>query len=791
MKIRLHATVLLALLCCSGSAASGDRIQFPTQRPEGACYPRPFPSETLDVSPPGFCWWPAGKRGEVRYRLRVSIENGAPAYVSSVIEDPAHVPLQALPAGRYTWTVEALDREGKVRAAREPARFAIAEKAVLQPWTPAEDLLERVPRAHPRLLFPKAVVAEVRSTLDSTRREAFATLRRNADAALRLAPPPEPDYDKLEDDAARRIAYTESFRRIRQFHDGGMVNLSLMYLLTGERKYGEAAKAILLGAAEWDPEGISSVLAPYGDEIGLGLAKSAAQAYDWIYDLLSETERARVRQMLIARADQMLRRLTRNDFLARPENSHDGRLPGYLIEHAIALAEEPRARVWLDYAMRAVLTVFPHWAGYDGGWAEGSSYALAYNTIYLTPFESLRAATGLDLWQRPFYRKIRHWFVYNISPQGDVLPWGDGEDGGVPGRASSIRALLQFHALRYGDPAVRGWVNLLRSPEGGPADISALPGIILPDTLAPESPASLPHDAVFYGVGWAALHTDLGDPDRDLMVMFKSSPYGAVSHSHGDQNTFVVMKGGQGLAIPGGYYFPTYGGPHHANYTRQTAAHNGLLVNGQGQVLRQGRANGHLAAFESQPHLAYVCGDATAAYGGRLSGFRRHVLLVRPSIVVVVDDVSAPEAAELQWLLHAKDKFELDEPGQTIVSRRGGAAMKVHLAARGGFGFRQTSDWPVAPNAGFPTSTRREPDPQWHFTATTRERAAERRIAAVMFVDAYGEVRQPSADTVEVAADLPQGRASMRLHLGSNAATVLEARYQPRSGNIETLSAKR
>jgi len=683
-----------------------------------------------------------------------------------------------------------LGRDGHVLATRDPDRFAIAENATPQPWVPAPELLARVPLEHPRLLFPKAALPGVRATLKTTRREAFTTLKRNADAALKLTPPKEPTYDQLQDSAARRIAYTEAFREMRRYHDSGMVHLSLMYLLTGDRKYGEVAKAILLGAAEWNPEGTSSVLAPYGDEIGLGLARSGAQAYDWLYDLMTDAERARVKQMLVARADQMLRRLTRNDFLARPENSHDGRLPGYLIEHALALAEEPRAPAWLDYALRAALTVFPHWAGYDGGWAEGTSYALAYNTIYLTPFESLQAATGFDLWQRPFYRRIRHWFLYNIAPLGEVTPWGDGEDGSVTARASSIRALLQFHALRYRDPAVRGWVNLLRTRDGRAVDIAALPGLILPDTLPPQPPTNLPPDAAFYGVGWAAMHTDLAHPELDLMVLFKSSPYGAVSHSHADQNSFVIMKGGQGLAIPAGYYYPTYGGPHHANYTRQTAAHNGVLVNGQGQIVRRGQANGRLVSFETRPHLACVCGDAAAAYGDRLNQFCRHVLLVRPALVVVVDDLSAPSAVEFQWLLHAKDKFELDESAQRVVSQRGGAFMKVHLVTAGGFQFSQTDDWPVAPKAGFPTATQREPERQWHFTATTRERASQRRIAAVMLVDADGRVRQTSAATIEIVSKVPDGEATVKLNLAPGSSPVLEARYQPETGEAETLSAK-
>lgn len=731
------------------------KLAFPDARPKGGSFPRPRKGETLDISPPGFCWWRAAKRG-VRYRLRIMDGAGAVAYESPVLKDPVHVPTEVLPAGRYTWTVQALDGKGKVRDARESWSFMITRSATPQPWAAPKELLARVPAEHPRLLFPKASLDEVRATLKTTRREAFESLRRQAKRLLRLKPPPEPDYDEIEDRAVRRIAYMKSFSKMRKFHQGGMVPLALMYALTGERKYGDVAKAILLGATEWDPEGISSVMAPHGDEVGLGLGKSGAQAYDWLHDLLSDAEREKVRSMLVARADQMLRRLRKRDFLNRPETSHNGRLPGYLVEHAIALAEEPRARVWMDYAMRTFMTAFPHWAGKDGGWAEGIPYGLAYNTIYLMPFEALRRATGFDLWQRPFYRKVRRFFMYNISPCGEIMPWGDTEHADVPRRSSNVRSLLQFHALRYSDPVMRWWVNLLKTRDGKKASLSALPGVILPDTVEPKLPTDLPPDAAFFGVGWAVLHSDLTRPDQDLMVMFKSSPYGPVSHSHADQNSFAIMKGGNALARPGGERWPTHGSPFHTQYAQQTIAHNAILVNGQGQINRNANANGRLVRFETTPCFGYVCGDAKAAYGKLLKRCRRHVLLVRPGLVCIVDDLEAPEPAEFQWLMHAREELDLNEAGQTFVSHRKGAAMRVHLITPGGFSFAQTSEWPMSPKTGFPKVRKKEPQKQWHFTACTRERSAKRRIAAIMVVGGEGDIPD------RTIKQLPNGKVEIR-----------------------------
>jgi hypothetical protein len=165
---------------------------------------------------------------------------------------------------------------------------------------------------------------------------------------------------------------------MRQYHLEAMMHTALAYVMTGRKEYGETAKNLLLGATEWDTEGISSILAPYGDEVGLGLVKSEALTYDWIYDLLNKEERKCVEDMLVARADQMLRRLRKQRFLSNPQSSHNGRMPGYLLEHALALAEHPRAVEWLDFGLKAMLTVHPHWAGKDGGWAQGLAYGSAY-----------------------------------------------------------------------------------------------------------------------------------------------------------------------------------------------------------------------------------------------------------------------------------------------------------------------------------------------------------------------------------------------------------------------------
>jgi hypothetical protein len=748
------------------------------------------------MNPPGFCWWRA--EGAATYDFRIEDHTGRIVYETKGLTDPVHVPARALPPGEYSWRVTALrDAPGGVLDTWGPRRFSLAAGAPEQPWIPADELLRRAPREHPRLIFLREDLDALRASATDTRREPVAGLLAHADRCLALDPPAEPAYDRLQERNERLMAYVECFRDFRRVVDGGMEPLALAYLFTGERTYGDAAARILTAVAKWNPEGISSILAPYGDEVGLSLVKTGAHCYDWLYDLLTDDERASVRRMLIARASQMLRRLRRMDFLSAPGESHAGRLPGYLCEHAIALAEEPEAVEWLDYALRALCTVFPHWGGQDGGWAEGISYGRAYNTILLPPFEAVRAALGVDLWQRPFFRKVRRFFFYCSSPVGEIAPFGDGGTG-VNGRGAA--SLMYHHAQLFRDAACRWWVEQANPAARRSANLVHL---ILPDEVRPEPPGDIPQDAVFHDVGWAALHGNLADPSADTLVLLKSSPYGSVSHSHADQNSLAVLHGGKALAMPSGHYGPAYGMPHHVKWTRQTKAHCSILADGDGQEDRSAAAQGRIVRFHTGRRIGYAGGDATDAYAGKLGRFLRHVVLIRPGVIGIVDVLRADplrRTSRFQWLLHAMEPFDLDEAAQTVISRREGARMTVHLHTPGGFDFSQTDVFETPFNEGNPPEHHRDMPNHHHFEAATREFAALRHIVALVVVEGPGEeytarAVEPATGWCGLDVEYPDGVARLMAPVEPGAAppagmsrdALLQALWTPHEGESERL----
>ncbi len=789
------ATLSVLLLSCNSEPSL--QLTFPTEQPDNGNFNRPLPGQILDVSPPGFCWWRAAERGSVSYQLRIEDLSGNHVYESPLLNDPVHVPEQVFPEGQYRWFVDAINPDGNVVGTRPEQKFTIGSDAFELPWIEPGALLSKVPAEHPRLLFPKARLDDIRGSLTGSRSEAYSDLKKVADEALGLDLMAKPDFDKYDIETeypARRTAYRAAYREFTRIYNRGMVPLALMYVLSGEEHYGLAAKKHLLNVVDWelDTDGVASLIESF-DEIGLRIARTAAQGYDWLYEILTEEERSAVKQMLLDRGDQMLARLERRDFLYKSAYSHDGRLPGYLVEFSIVLAEEERAQVWMDYAMRALMTVFPHWGGKDGGWAEGVNYALSYNERFITPLQSLYKATGYDLWQKSYFRKMRHFLTYSVSPLGEIIPFGDSEHSSVESRAGDLYSILMFHALRYKDPVTRWWIEQLNTEELNTARLGAMHRIIFEDDLTPEMPANIPQDRAFEGIGWAALHSDILNPANDLMLLFKSSPYGSVSHSHADQNSFAIMKGGKALANPSGARYPQHQSPFHFKYTNLTIAHNTLLINGEGQIDRSSSANGRLIDFKSTEHIGYVAGDAHKCYGDVLETFNRHVIMIRPSVILIIDDVSGPEAFSLDWLIHSREPMKLDEKNQEIITTRLGEEMKTTLYTVDKLGFSITNEWPIDPKQDYPMVTAPPPAKEWHFSASSQKKSEHQRMAAIMLVkdsDTYPSCDVQFEDGV-IRLNGYFGEESwsgtIDLNTADTSKPIIEINYRDSSGKLETL----
>jgi len=691
----------------------------------------PADGAATSTNPPAFVWLPV--EGVERWLVQFAPggDFGGPEAVTvENLDMTVFTPHETLPPGEWAWRYGFTTEDGP--ALSRARRFTIPEEAVEFPVPRIDEVMARIPDVHPRAYFQRDRLDEVRrrAVEEPGYAEMAAPVIAAAEEALGEELLPEPDY-LPESGIERSRAYNLSFRTMRPF-TLAMENCATAYILTGDERFGQEARRRLTHYMTWDPDGPTSV--SNNDEAAMDIAMRCPRTYDQIWDLLSDEERT-ICQRVLGRRVAQLNALHRSmPFDSRPFSSHAGRMVGFVIEDSIILAHEvPEAREWLDYTLRLLWSVYPAWGTPDGGWAEGPSYWHAYIDM-MQPTILLLDNIGVPFKDKPFCRNNGWYPLYALPIGAKMRPFGDGHEGVL--RPTDGESLYRWSTL-YRNPYWRWYAEQLDvGPGSAPGQFA-----YLDPTLEARPPADLPQARVFSDIGLAAMHSELADPARDVYLLLRSSPYGAVSHSHASQNAIAIGAFGEAQAISSGYYH-LYGSPHHADWTRETRAHNSILVDDEGQVKRSALSRGRILAFDDQDGYCYTVGDATEAYGGRLDLFLRRVLFLRPDTFVICDELDSAGESTFQWLLHARNEMALDDDAQTALISAGDARLLARIVAPDGLAMSQVAGFPVAPE-------RRAAD-HFHFTAQTTQPAERAVFLSVLSAYRDGdEARVPGVEVIE------------------------------------------
>jgi len=439
------------------------------------------------------------------------------------------------------------------------------------------------------------------------------------------------------------------------------------------------AKEWLLEVASWNPTGTTS--RSYTDEWAFRVNLALAWGYDWLHGELSDDERQKVRAALLARtretADHIIKHANIHLF---PFDSHAVRaVSAVLIPASIALIDdEEEARAWLDYSIEFLFTVYSPWGDAQGGWAEGPHYWMTGMAYLIDAANMVKSFTGLDVYQRPFFQATGDFPLYTKAPDTRRATFGDDATmGDLP--CLKIGYNLRQYAGVTGNGAYTWYYDEVKRNDQGTEmefynwgwwDFNFDEMVYLHDfgTVAATSPSDLPKMRWFKDTGWVAIQHKMDDPDGHIQFVMKSSPYGSMSHSHGDQNAFCLAGFGEDLAINSGYYV-AFNSTMHQNWRRQTRSKNAILINGNGQYAGKDKAQamrstGRIVTCEERDDHIYMQGDATEAYRSltpAVTEVLRDVYFVNNSYFVIVDSVDASEPVDITWLLHANAPMNLGD----------------------------------------------------------------------------------------------------------------------------------
>jgi len=555
-----------------------------------------------------------------------------------------------------------------------------------------------------------------------------------------------------------------------------------IWLVTQERRYLAKAKEFLLKACEWhfEPDwkegplpGATDIY--YNDEAHFRIWRTLPLVYDQIRDQLTSEEKQIVLANFKIRGDRSaawirkskVEKIRRNS-VAENVASHPVRFMAMTGLSGLALWDDlPEARDWWRFAYNFYRDQFSPWGGDDGGWAEGNAYWRG--TFEHAVFQDALLTIGDPLaYASPFWKNSPWFALYNVQPYLHTI-FGDTSNAGRFNLDPNVADYMEHAARVLQNGYFRSYAGLCRDPRPRPEErgLAGLDRIyptacelLVRDFVARSRPlltqdlGALPQERFFRDVGWVSMHSALGKPEDDIQITFKSSPYGSFSHSHADQNAFILNAFGESLAINSAYR-EYHRSPMHKEWTWQTKSKNALLIDGQGQKPQDKQATGKITRFEVCDRYVWTTGDATVAYqtmqpAGRVVRVTRDLIFVDRRYLVLRDRVKLASPARIAWLLHAEKNLAWDGPAGTAVIRGDRASLiaKV-LAPEVKWSASVTDQFPVPVD---PKYTRGEAGASYvtakwsnqsHLALESAEAAADFTVFAVLWPDRSAVLKLP------------------------------------------------
>ncbi|WP_179223788.1 DUF4962 domain-containing protein [Paenibacillus tyrfis] len=709
----------------------------------------PDEQTVLTENPPRFTWIPAQLEHD-RYVLQIS-RSAAFAEEETETVGPVsynlYTPDRPLEPGTYYWRYALLtDNEAGRTAWSRVRRFAVPEGLPETPLPSPDRRYAQASAAHPRLWLQASELPDFRRRVKEDPSycgwETFyeRSVQPWIGRELIAEPQPYPDHKRVA--SLWRNMYLdcqEALYAIRHLAVAGVV-------LEDEALIGRA-KLWLLHVAGWNPEGTTS--RDYNDEASFRVAGALAWGYDWLYDALSEAERELVRGSLLTRAGLVAYHvMERSKIHHVPFDSHAVRsLSSVMVPCSIALlGEESKAQEWLDYTLEYYANLYTPWGGADGGWAEGPMYWTTGMAFVTEAFSLLKNYTGIDFYRRPFFTKTGDFPLYCFSPDTLRASFGDQSTLGDPVSLKTAFNIRQFAGVT-GSGLYQWYFERVKEIDTdsemkfynyGWWDFRFDEMVYRHDypAIEPTPPTEVSIEPVkwFRDVGWVAFHGNMADPERHIMLLTKSSKYGSVSHSHGDQNGFLLHAYGEPLAIESGHYV-AFGSTMHRNWRRQTRSTNNILVDGLGQYAGTDKvlamaASGTVEAAEQRDGYGYSRCNATAAYRHHVPYLKRYVrelYFFGKSFVVVADLIDLERPGRVEWLFHTLYEMKLSRQSFQVQGRKADMDGRFVYCSSGELELTQHNEFAdVDPSEyeGLPV--------HWHLKAATKEARSHRLVTLLV-----------------------------------------------------------
>jgi len=443
-------------------------------------------------------------------------------------------------------------------------------------------------------------------------------------------------------------------------------------LVTGRPEFIEKSKLMamdIVGKETWSSEADHRAGWKAGLMTGHCIAETTL-VYDWLYHQWSEQERAAIRTAIHDKG-----------FAPYLDDMHGGArwiewytcngmcvVNGPILMAAILLGAEMDTREVHDLGLMQIRRAIDAHCR-DGGYPESTLYWNYCVRHMLLGVEPLRRLEGIDLYKEPFLHTTCNYPLhFNLPNLVDTTNSADGYS------STHLWSPIAALAARTRNPEFQ-WLarQLIRhdwGDDGEGLEYSLFYLLFYEPELADRKPSETTY--LFGGLQQLSMRTGW---DRDAAhVVWLNGPSNC-HHNHLHLNSFTMSAFSERLLVECGKFDYS----NNDDYRKQTAGHNSLLVNGEGQIIatdtdifcRRIRAGewgtvfGEFRCLRQEAGLTVGTGSTVDAYAGRLRSFDRTLAFSPAGFVFLHDwiELAGAPPARLDWLFHSAGSLELESGG--------------------------------------------------------------------------------------------------------------------------------
>jgi hypothetical protein len=447
--------------------------------------------------------------------------------------------------------------------------------------------------------------------------------------------------------------------------------LSLAYELTGDRKYADHIKDMLLNAVKaqtWSSSEMMLRNPAWHTELQVAHRSFACGlAYDAVYNTLTKDERTTIANGLQRLAVEPAMADWVNDETRIHSLNSMGHnwwsscvcMGGFL---ALSLENEiPSNKRYVE----KIIGILPEWFGFsgdilqnkmrsfdrDGGQYESVNYAnFAIQEAALFLLACKNAAADIKVPDIPQLHKTLNYFAHASYPRNGELWSINFGDSHKSITAESCLEILYALGYCHNDNMLWYFSKVIDGQNRDGFFRSRPMGyVFMPSTKgAPEEP-TLDKCALFNDFGIATLR-DSWKNDATMLAVKSGHTW---NHCHADANSLILFHKGVDLLKDAGNC--NYGMSDYRNYFFQSQAHNVVLFNGQGQSTEQqyhgSYLDGNLSTMIDAGNIKYILADGTGPMSDKFSRNFRHYLWW-DNIIYVIDDIKSHVDGKFEWLWH-------------------------------------------------------------------------------------------------------------------------------------------